>query len=246
MKSSYTLAEKREFAADMRRRPTLAESAFWPHLERRKLGYRFQRQAVVRGYIVDFYCVSAKLAIEVDGSVHDLEEQAAADEEKERILENYGIGLLRFSNEDVLNHVAVVLARIRSECEVRIGLKALSPSSTQYGKRREASSSSREAKNVQLLVNHSAHSLQGRYPQRKSSAPSVNCLEISQAEAESINRKFAVLCRQRSLDFIVYDDTRTMAERAWEQKFRLQEYLAKKRRPQDEAERRKLLSEKIG
>src|SRR5512135_1457663 len=59
------------FARRMRKRPTRSEALLWAQLRRGKLGVRFRRQHPMLGFIVDFYCASARLVVEVDGSVHD-------------------------------------------------------------------------------------------------------------------------------------------------------------------------------
>lgn len=126
MPSNYTQAEKLAFAREMRKKPTPAERQLWYHLRERRLGYKFHRQSQVAGYIVDFYCPSLRLAIEVDGSVHDLLIVQAKDAEKERVLEERGIRVLRILNEDALGFISVVIHRIKVECDERATLKALS------------------------------------------------------------------------------------------------------------------------
>src|SRR5581483_124837 len=65
-------ADKLLFARAMRGAPTRGEAVLWAELRGRGLsGWRFRRQHVIAGYIVDFYCPRLWLAIEVDGSVHD-------------------------------------------------------------------------------------------------------------------------------------------------------------------------------
>lgn len=115
----YSLDEKVQFARDMRRKMTRAEQVLWYKLSRNHFGFRFVRQALLRGYIVDFYCANLRLVIEVDGSIHDIEDKAADDEQRDRILENYGFLVLRFTNEDVLDHTTVVLTRLWDECTAR-------------------------------------------------------------------------------------------------------------------------------
>jgi very-short-patch-repair endonuclease len=67
---------KRDLARRLRRRATEAEIRAWEVLrDRRCLGLKFRRQQVIRGYIVDFYCAELRLAIELDGSVHDAPDQ---------------------------------------------------------------------------------------------------------------------------------------------------------------------------
>jgi len=63
---------KRDLARRLRREATEAETRAWEALrDRRCLGLKFRRQQVVRGYIVDFYCAEHRLAIEIDGPIHD-------------------------------------------------------------------------------------------------------------------------------------------------------------------------------
>ena len=67
-------------------------------------------QPVIRGWIVDFYCYAARLVIEVDGDIHDL--QRAEDERRTRALHLEGLKVLRVRNEEVLSEMADVVARI--------------------------------------------------------------------------------------------------------------------------------------
>ena len=77
--------------------------------EERRLWYDFlkqlpvtiNRQKVIEHYIVDFYCASVKLAIELDGSQHYEDEGAAADRERDNALNQRGITIVRYSNNDV-------------------------------------------------------------------------------------------------------------------------------------------------
>jgi very-short-patch-repair endonuclease len=63
--------EKLERARELRREITSAEKMLWLELRENKLGAHFRRQQIIAGFIVDFYCHSASLAIEVDGGIHD-------------------------------------------------------------------------------------------------------------------------------------------------------------------------------
>ena len=62
---------------------------------------RFSRQKVLGKYVVDFYSPSAKLVIELDGSQHFLESGMTRDEERTTYLEQYGLTVLRFPNNEV-------------------------------------------------------------------------------------------------------------------------------------------------
>ena len=77
--------------------------------EERHLWYDFlkqlpvtvNRQKVIDHYIVDFYCASRKLVIELDGSQHYKEKEAASDQERDCALNELGITVVRYSNDDV-------------------------------------------------------------------------------------------------------------------------------------------------
>ena len=59
------------------------------------------KQRVIDNFVVDFYCHSARLVIELDGSQHYTNQGKSHDEERTKIFEGYGIDVLRFSNKDI-------------------------------------------------------------------------------------------------------------------------------------------------
>ena len=67
---------------------------------------RFLRQKVIDGYIVDFYCASAKIAIELDGSQHYTQAGIEYDEERDNLLQAWGIEVIRFPNGAVRERFA--------------------------------------------------------------------------------------------------------------------------------------------
>src|SRR5438093_499707 len=88
--------DKRELARKFRREPTASEKHAWTLLRaRRCLGLKFRRQQVIRGFIVDFDCQQLRLSLEIDGSVHDTEAQAAYDADRTRMLAELGVLELR-------------------------------------------------------------------------------------------------------------------------------------------------------
>ena len=90
---------------------TEAEQVLWNALRYRKArGLRFRRQHPVGRFVLDFFCPSLKLAIELDGAVHDT--QAERDQERTRVLEAAGCRVLRFRNDEVLCDLPSVLRRI--------------------------------------------------------------------------------------------------------------------------------------
>ena len=97
------LPYKRElipFAKLLRRNATKQEQHLWYDFLK-EYPVKFRRQCVISGFIADFYCASAKLIIEVDGSQHYEEFNKEYDIERSAILSQYGINVLRFSNSDV-------------------------------------------------------------------------------------------------------------------------------------------------
>jgi very-short-patch-repair endonuclease len=98
-------------AGELRREPTPAEAKLWKYLRSQNLeGTHFRRQYAIGNYIVDFCAPRAKLIIEVDGSPHI--DQKPYDAERTEFLNTKGYRVLRFWNNDILNHVQDVMASI--------------------------------------------------------------------------------------------------------------------------------------
>ena len=66
-------------AREMRKNPTHTEALIWERIRSKKTGYKFRRQAIIRGWIIDFYCPSKKIAVELDGKGHDPKKDAFRD-----------------------------------------------------------------------------------------------------------------------------------------------------------------------
>ncbi len=97
---------------------TNSERRLWQRVRRNQLkGYKFTRQKTIGNYIVDFYCPSAKLVIEIDGSQHYLEEGAEKDKIRDKRLADLGLTVMRFSNRDVFTNIEGVLQRIHRHLE---------------------------------------------------------------------------------------------------------------------------------
>ncbi len=88
-------------AQRLRANPTEAEKRLWVRLIGGQLGAAFTRQCPVGGFIVDFACRRARLAIEPDGGQHA---DSASDIMRPRIIEAHGYRLIRFWNNDVLQN----------------------------------------------------------------------------------------------------------------------------------------------
>jgi very-short-patch-repair endonuclease len=101
-------------ARKLRKNSTPAEEWLWKHLRNRKLGgLKFDRQHPFNRYIVDFYCAELKLVIEIEGGVHRVPAQIEYDQKRFEELELRGLKILRFSNEEVLQHTNEVLNEIK-------------------------------------------------------------------------------------------------------------------------------------
>ena len=103
--------EKLQRAKELRREMTPAEKILWQELRANKLGVHFRRQQVIAGFIVDFYCHKAGLVIEVDGDIHDLQQEE--DARREKVLSEMGLRIVRFRNEEILNDLTSALNTIR-------------------------------------------------------------------------------------------------------------------------------------
>lgn len=97
----------------LRNNMTPAEIILWGHLKGSQLGAKFRRQHPLGIYIADFYCHQHKIVIELDGSIHDVPEIAINDIERQLNIENDGIKVLRFKNEEIFSQLEKVLETIK-------------------------------------------------------------------------------------------------------------------------------------
>jgi very-short-patch-repair endonuclease len=112
-----TTRQIEQAAYRLRQNPTPAEAKLWSALQGKQLkGLKFRRQHPIGRFIVDFYCPSCKLVIEVDGGVHA--QQGAYDEARTEHLQSFGYRVLRVTNEEVLHDLVTVLAQIEQAAEV--------------------------------------------------------------------------------------------------------------------------------
>lgn len=104
-------------AEELRNKPTPAEDLLWNYLKDSPLGIKFRRQHPASNYVLDFYAHKIKLAIEIDGSIHELEDVKRNDIERQSNLESLGINFLRFSNNRVFKETGLVIKEIMKEIE---------------------------------------------------------------------------------------------------------------------------------
>ena len=101
---------------ELRNNLTPAEAALWKMLKNRQLdGRKFRRQHSIGKYILDFYCPSEKLAIELDGEVHFQISWQEYDFERDLFLKEFGVKVLRFENKMVFEKTNAVLEAIRND-----------------------------------------------------------------------------------------------------------------------------------
>jgi len=103
----------KDFARRNRLNPTDAEIILWQELRRRTVNTKFFRQYIIADYIVDFVSIQHMLVIEIDGAYHSEPVQQEYDEGRTERLESLGFRVLRFSNEEVLNKIEVVINSIK-------------------------------------------------------------------------------------------------------------------------------------
>jgi very-short-patch-repair endonuclease len=97
-----------ELARANRKNPTAAERKIWNEVLRMRhfADYKFLRQKPIDEFIVDFYCSSLGLVIEIDGDSHA--EAIEYDAARTRILSGHGLTLIRYTNHDVLQNISGV------------------------------------------------------------------------------------------------------------------------------------------
>lgn len=105
----------KELARQLRQNMTPGEVILWQHLKQKKMcGYDFDRQRPIDAYIVDFYCKSLMLAIEIDGSSHDSLTAQQNDHLRQARLKSLGVRFLRFREAQVCHQTPTVIQTIQT------------------------------------------------------------------------------------------------------------------------------------
>ncbi len=103
----------KKYRKDLRNNLTSAEASLWTSLKSSQLkGRKFRRQHSIENFIVDFYCPSEKLIVELDGNQHYHSVGANADFERDARLNELGFTIIRFENKMVFEQLEWVLAEI--------------------------------------------------------------------------------------------------------------------------------------
>ncbi|WP_179335359.1 endonuclease domain-containing protein [Winogradskyella costae] len=112
--NTHTKKELQDYRRALRNNLTPAEAQLWKHLKSRQLSNRkFQRQHSIGYYIVDFYCATEKLIIELDGEIHNNPKAQEYDKKRTQHLESLGYKVIRFENKMVLDSLPSVLREIQ-------------------------------------------------------------------------------------------------------------------------------------
>jgi very-short-patch-repair endonuclease len=98
-------------ARALRKAHNLPEVLFWQQVRNKQFyGLDFNRQKIIGNYIVDFYCTRLGLVVEIDGGIHEMQEEY--DQRRQKWLEVRGCKVLRFSTDLVKNHIDQVLVEL--------------------------------------------------------------------------------------------------------------------------------------
>ena len=110
---------KQERVSQFRQAQTPAEDLLWERLRNRQLGnFKFRRQHTINGFIVDFCCLEQLLVIEIDGPIH--QQQIEYDAERSEVLQQLGYRVVRYTNEQVMQNVEIVLELIRQHLVINL------------------------------------------------------------------------------------------------------------------------------
>ena len=101
-----------QFTKELRKKQTPAEEFFRELVRNNTLWLKFRRQHPFGRYIVDFYCHELKLVIEIDWSIHDIEENKRRDKQREEDLKKEWLDILRFTNDELFDNPQKILEKI--------------------------------------------------------------------------------------------------------------------------------------
>jgi very-short-patch-repair endonuclease len=103
-------------ARQLRSSMSLPEVLLWNYLRRKPQGIKFRRQHPVGSYVIDFYCPSMRIGIEIDGIAHDMGNRPATDATRDEWLTGQGVRIVRIPASEVLESVVDAAAAIVALC----------------------------------------------------------------------------------------------------------------------------------
>ncbi len=110
---TYNHPNRKDVRKQLRKNSTPEETILWDYLRNNNLGFKFRRQYGISGYILDFYCSSKRLGIELDGLQH-LKNQEY-DNNRTKLFNDLDIKILRFWNSEVNENLEEVIKKIKEE-----------------------------------------------------------------------------------------------------------------------------------
>lgn len=111
-------------AKDLRKNMTDQERHLW-YDYLKSYPVKFYKQRIVDSFIADFYCHKARLVIEIDGARHYCDNGKIYDRERTKIMEHYGIAVIRFSNSEIDEDFEFVCSKINCTIKARLGVNAV-------------------------------------------------------------------------------------------------------------------------
>jgi very-short-patch-repair endonuclease len=120
-KTMYFRAKSDTFQAAriVRKNMTISEKLLWEKLKGKQInGLRFRRQHPIEFFIADFYCHEIRLVVEIDGEVHN--ENQEYDDGRSAEMEKFDIKIIRFNNDEVENDIEKIISEIKSIVDVRL------------------------------------------------------------------------------------------------------------------------------
>ena len=96
----------------LRNNPTRCERLLWNRLRRKQLGHLFRRQYSIGNYVVDFYCPSKRLVVELDGGQNNDKTTIEYDKQRTKSFEELGIRVMRFWNSEVVKNIDEIVEAI--------------------------------------------------------------------------------------------------------------------------------------
>jgi very-short-patch-repair endonuclease len=121
MTKLYNKTSEKDKRQSLRNNMPLAEQLVWARLKGKQIeDCKFRRQYSVGAFVIDFYTVEIKLAVEIDGDSHFTDGAEVADRERQSSIESSGIEFLRFTNRQVYEELdAVIEAISQMVCTLR-------------------------------------------------------------------------------------------------------------------------------
>ena len=107
-----------DYRKSLRNNANISEKRLWKLLNKKQQTFKFRRQHGIGPFIVDFYLPLKKLAIEIDGSIHDNVMRKVYDQNREDYLFSKGVKIIRFTNEEIQYNIDDVIRKIMFACGV--------------------------------------------------------------------------------------------------------------------------------